>query len=93
MISFGQFLAEARGPRIRIVKARIRNGKVQRRKRVSGVKGYTLKGGTLKRISPQEKLHRKIGARRGKVKRRAKLARSLLKRARSMRKRKSLGLP
>lgn len=79
------------GPRIKILKVRIRNGKVQRRKRVSGVKGYTIRGGRLQRISTQERMNRRRGARRGKIKRRAKLARALMKRARSMRKLKSLG--
>jgi hypothetical protein len=83
--------------RIRIIKARIRtvDGKptVQRRKRVSNIRGYVLKGtSTLRRISPQEKLHRKMGQRRAKVKRRAKMARIVLKRARSMRRRESMGL-
>ena len=78
--------------RISIVKARIRGGKIQRRKRVSNVPGMTLRGGTLKRMSAAERRRRKMGARRGKVKRRAKLSRSLMKRKRSLQKRKSLGL-
>lgn len=78
--------------RINIVRARVRGGKVQRRKRVSNVPGMTLRGGTLKRMSAAERRRRKMGARRGKVKRRAKLSRSLMKRKRSLQKRKSLGL-
>lgn len=78
--------------RIRIIKARIRGGKLQRRKKVSNVKGYTIRGGKLTRMSSKEKLHRKRGARIGKVKRRAKLARALVKRKRSLRKRSALGL-
>jgi hypothetical protein len=44
------------------------------------------------RMSSSERIKRKIGARRAKIKRRAKLARSLIKRKRSLRKRTSLGL-
>lgn len=78
--------------RTKVVKARVRGGKVQRRKRVSAVKGYTIRGGKLKRMSMQERIRRKRGQKRGKVKRRAKMARALMKRKRSMRKRASLGL-
>lgn len=77
--------------RIKRVKLRIRNGKVQRNVRTSGVKGFTLRGGKLIRMSTSEKLHRRRGARRGKVKRRAKMARALLKRRRSLRRRSALG--
>ena len=87
-MSFCEFIAEA--PRIKRIRVRIRNGKVQRNKRVSGVKGYTLRGGRLVRMSTTERLHRKRGARRGKVKRRAKLARALIKRKRSLRRLGSL---
>ena len=79
--------------RIKIVKARIRAGKVQRRKRVSNVPGYTMRGGQLKKMSPMERRKRRLGQRRGKIKRRAKLQRALIKRQRSLRKRTALGLP
>ena len=78
--------------RTKIVKARVRGGKVQRRKRLSAVKGYTIRGGKLKRMTMQERLRRKRSQRRAKVKRRAKMARALMKRKRSMRRRASLGL-
>ena len=78
--------------RINLIRARIRGGKIQRRKRVSNVPGMTLRGGTLKRMSAAERRRRKMGARKGKVKRRAKLSRSLMKRKRSLQRRKSLGL-
>ena len=78
--------------RIKIVKARIRGGKVQRRKKVSNVAGYTLRGGQLKRMSPMERRRRKLGQRKGKIKRKAKLQRSLIKRKRSLMRRKSIGL-
>ena len=78
--------------RVNIVKARIRGGKVQRRKKVSNVPGMTLRGGQLKRMSAAERRRRKLGARKGKAKRKAKLSRSLMKRKRSLQRRKSLGL-
>ena len=78
--------------RINLIRARVRGGKIQRRKRVSNVPGMTLRGGNLKRMSAAERRRRKMGARKGKMKRRAKLSRSLMKRKRSLQKRKSLGL-
>jgi len=78
--------------RTKVVKARVRGGKVQRRKRLSAVKGYTIRGGKLKRMSMQERLRRKRAQRRAKVKRRAKMARALMRRKRSMRRRASLGV-
>jgi len=96
--TFKQFVNEARSGnvmklgRTKVVKVRIRGGKVQRRKKVSAVKGFTLRGGKLVRMSPAEKIRRRMGARKAKVKRRAKLARSLIKRRRSLMKRKSMGL-
>jgi hypothetical protein len=78
--------------RLKMIKARIRGGKVQRRVKKSAVKGLTLRGGKLVRMSPSEKRARKMGARRGKIKRRAKLARALMKRKRSLMKRKAMGL-
>jgi hypothetical protein len=90
-----EIIAEAnvvRMGRKKLVKARVRGGKVQRRKVVSGVKGYTIRGGKLTRMSSAERLRRRIAQRKGKVKRRAKLARALIKRKRSLRRRQSLGL-
>ena len=91
MLTVSQFLSED-GPRIKIVKVRIRGGKVQRRKKVSNVKGYKLKGTRLVRMSSQERMHRKMAARKAKVKRRAKMARAIMKRKRTMMRRHSMGL-
>ena len=78
--------------RTKLVKIRIRGGKVQRRKKVSGIKGYTMRGGRMIRMSPQERRNRKMAARRSKFKRRAKLGQALRKRKMSLRRRGSLGL-
>jgi hypothetical protein len=78
--------------RTKIVRARVRGGKVQRRKKVSAVKGYTIRGGKLTRMPSSERIKRKISQRKAKIKRKAKAARALIKRKRSLRKRKALGL-
>jgi BMFP domain-containing protein YqiC len=78
--------------RTKLIKVRVRKGKVQRRKKFSAVKGYTIRGGKLTRMMPAERRHRKVAARRSKFKRRAKLKTSLRKRKISLRKRTALGL-
>ena len=78
--------------RIKILKARVRGGKIQRRKRVSDVEGYKIQGGKLKRMSPAERRRRKLGAKKGKIKRKSKMRQALMKRKRSLRKRSSIGL-
>jgi len=78
--------------RFKIVKARVRGGKVQRRKRISNVEGFKMQGGTLKRMSPAERRRRKLGQKRGKLKRRSKMRMAMMKRKRSLRKRSSIGL-
>jgi hypothetical protein len=103
MLSFSAFITESAPPRRRrsavrrvgrlnYVRVRVRRGKVQRRKKVSAVKGWTLRKGTLRRMRPSERLHRRLGARRGKIKRRSKMARIRRRQAFAMRKRRSLGL-
>ena len=81
-----------RSGRLNIIKARIRKGKVQRRKKVSAVAGYTLRGGKLTRMTPTERRKRRLGQRRGKIKRRRQMSRTLIKRKRSLVKRKAMGI-
>jgi hypothetical protein len=78
--------------RMKLVRVRIRKGKVQRRSKVSGVKGFTFRGGKMIRMSPTERRNRKMAARRSKFKRRAKLGQALRKRKMSLRRRSSMGL-
>lgn len=78
--------------RTKLVKVRVRKGKIQRRKKFSAVKGFTIRGGKLTRMSPLERRHRKVGVMRSKFKRRAKLNQSLRKRRISLRRRRALGL-
>lgn len=82
--------------RRKLVRARVRTVKgkptIQRRKVLSAVKGYTIRGGKLVRMTQAERLRRRLAQRRAKFKRRAKMARSLIRRKRSMQRRKGLGL-
>lgn len=78
--------------RTKLYRLRIRGGKVQRRKKVSGVAGYTIRQGRLTRMSAVERRRRKMGARRARLKRKSKMSVILRKRKFSLRKRKSLGL-
>jgi len=78
--------------RVLRIKARIRNGVVQRRKLVSNVPGMTLRGGKLKRMSAMERRNRRMGQRKGKMKRRSEMTRTLMKRKRSLQKRARLGI-
>ena len=79
-------------PRVSVIKVRIRNGQVQRRKKVSNVPGMSFRGGKLQRMSVTERRNRKMGARKGKAKRRAHLQQAIRKRKRSLQKRQRLGL-
>lgn len=78
--------------RTKLIRVRIRGGKVQRRKKLSAVQGYTTRGGKLVRMSPVERRNRKMASRRSKFKRRAKLRQSLRKRKISLRRRSAMGL-
>jgi hypothetical protein len=78
--------------RTQLVRVRFRKGKIQRRVKKSAVPGFTIRGGKLTRMLPQERRNRKLAARRSKFKRRSKLRQSLRKRQISLRKRKAMGL-
>ena len=78
--------------RTKLIKVRIRKGKIQRRIKKAAVKGYTVRSGKLVRMTPMEKRHRKMAARQAKFKRRSKMSQIMRKRNISIRKRKGLGL-
>lgn len=78
--------------RTQLVRVRFRKGKIQRRVKKSAVAGFTIRGGKLTRMMPQERRNRRLAARRSKFKRRSKLRQSLRKRQISLRKRKAMGL-
>jgi hypothetical protein len=78
--------------RTKLVRVRIRKGKVQRRSKMSAVPGYTMRGGKMIRMSATERRNRKMAVRKSKFKRRAKLGQALRKRKQSLRRRSSMGL-
>ena len=78
--------------RTKLIRVRVRGGKVQRRIKKSNVPGFVLRGGKLKRMSSLERRHRKMAARKARFKRRAKLQQSLRKRRMSLRKRHAMGI-
>lgn len=78
--------------RTKLVRVRVRNGKVQRRTKLSAVKGYTIRGGKMVRMTSLERRHRKMAARKSRFKRRAKLSQTLRKRKISLRRRKAMGV-
>jgi hypothetical protein len=78
--------------RLKLIRLRVRNGKVQRRKKLSNTKGYTIRHGHLMRMSQLERRHRKLGARRAKIKRRAERSKILRKLHIALRRRHNLGL-
>lgn len=80
------------GGGFKIVKARFRGGKLQRRKKVATRPGFTIRNGKMQRMSPAERRNRKMAARRSKAKRRATASRAIMKRKRTLMKRKSMGL-
>ena len=89
MLSFSEFLAEARTKRV----TRIKNGKVVRRALVKTTgKGYKLKNGRVIRQSSTEARHRRLAAIKAARKRRGKRGQIARKRKRSMLKRKRMGL-
>ncbi len=78
--------------RVKLIRRRIRKGKVQRNIRKSAVRGFTLNHGKLKRIPASRRIHMKIVQRRAARKRKSHLQSSLRKRKISLRKRKAMGI-
>jgi len=68
----------------------VRGGKVKRR--LKPKKGYKVQDGRYVKVSSQERLKRKKGARKAARKRRSKKGAIQRKTKRSMRKRKSIGI-
>ena len=78
--------------RTKLIRIRIRKGKVQRRIKKSAVQGYTVRNGKLVRMTPLERRHRKVAAKRSKFKRKSKMKQAMRKRNVALRKRKAMGL-
>lgn len=101
MLTFKEFLSEEKdhdaknvqhSGRTKLVKIRVRHGKVQRRKKLSDSKGYTIRDGRVIRMTAQELRHRKMGAKKAKAKNRSHRAAIIRARKISLRKRHGLGL-
>jgi hypothetical protein len=96
MLTFKEFLLNEgvvqKVGRKKIVRVRVRKGKIQRNKTFSNMPGYTIRGGKLVRMSYHERRDRQLGVKRSKFKRAAKLKQSLRKRRTSLRKRGALGI-
>jgi hypothetical protein len=88
----GASIDEKVGGRFRLVRARIRRGKVQRRRKVSNMAGYTFRNKKLIKMKVRERVKRKRGARRAAIKRRGKISSFRRKYKLALRKRKSLGV-
>jgi hypothetical protein len=78
--------------RIKIIRRRIRKGKLQRNIKKSAVKGFTIKKGKMTRIPAAQRIRMRMKARRAAIKRRGKLQQALRKRKISLRKRKAMGI-
>jgi hypothetical protein len=78
--------------RTKLIRRRIRKGKVQRNIRKSSVRGFTLKGGKLKRITAIQRIHMSRKQKLAARKRRSHMATTVRKRARSILRRKTMGI-
>lgn len=78
--------------RVKLIRRRIRGGKLQRNIRKSAVKGWTLRGKKLVRIPAAKRIRMRLVAKRSARKRKGKLQNILRKRRMSLRKRKSMGI-
>jgi hypothetical protein len=95
MLTFKEFLNESNVQKVgrkRIIRIRVRKGKVQRNKTFSSLPGWTIRGGKLVRMSYKERRDRKLGAQMGQHKKASKLKQTIRKAKISKIKRGALGL-
>jgi len=78
--------------RTKLIRRRIRQGKVQKNIRKSAVKGYTLKAGKLRRITAIQRVHMSRTQKRAARKRKTHIRTTVRKRARSILRRKTMGI-
>jgi len=78
--------------RFKIVRARIRKGKILRRHKEASREGFTMRGGKVTKMKPQERRTRKLAQRKAAKKRKAKISRARVNMKKALRKRKALGL-
>jgi hypothetical protein len=95
MFTFKEFVTEGninKVGRVEIINARIRKGKLQRRKYISNTKGWRYDNHHhLVRMTNVERLHRKLGAMQAKRKRKAEMAQIIRRRKIALNKKRSLG--
>jgi len=78
--------------RFKIVRARVRKGKILRRHKEAEREGYTIRGGKVTKMKPAERRKRKLSQRKAAKKRKAKISRARVNMKKALRKRKALGI-
>ena len=78
--------------RFKIVRARVRKGKVLRRHKEATRAGFTMRNGKVTKMSPRERMNRKRSQRKARIKRRAKKNIARRKTKKAMRLRRAIGL-
>lgn len=78
--------------RFRIIRAKVRKGKVLRRHKEATRKGFTMRGGKVTKMSPRETLNRRRSQRKARIKRRAKKNIAKRKTKKALRLRRQIGL-
>lgn len=78
--------------RFKIVRAKVRAGKILRRHKEATRSGYTMRGGKVTKMSPKERMNRRRSQLKGKRKRKAKANQSRRSTKKAMRKRRMIGL-
>lgn len=78
--------------RSRVIRVRVRGGKIQRGRRQATQKGHTIRKGKMVKMTPLEIRNRQLGAMRARIKRRSKMHQILRSRKISLRKRGAHGL-
>ena len=78
--------------RSKIIRVRVRGGKIQRGRKQATLKGHTIRKGKLVRMTPLEIRNRQLGSRKAAIKRRSKMNQIMRSRKISLRKRGAHGL-
>jgi hypothetical protein len=78
--------------RSKVIRVRVRGGKIQRGKKQATLKGHTIRKGKLVKMTPLEIRNRQLGSRQSAIKRRSKMNQIMRSRKISLRKRGAHGL-
>jgi len=90
MISVSDWVIEE--GRFKIVRAKVRNGKILRRHKEAAMDGFTMRGGKVTKMSPTERRKRRLSQRKGARKRKAKRVQTRVNTKKALRKRRSMGI-